>query len=394
MTPRARVVDRATLAGETLGLGTIRWGGRHGAAPRIRLTDRDLRLMALLYEVNFLSSSQLVLLGWDPVHLRAAQQRLKRLHDGGLLDRCRPASAAGNAEWNYLLSTQGWRELITHQIADDRHPPSALGSVSDIHHDLELAALILRIAIDAGAQSSEGLIESLPFTWQGPRSGRIESDRVPFECSTAARLRPDMPLHPEASCRGCLEPDATLIGAADGKRWGVLVEYERPERARKQTDRLRRYDRWLLDGWRRTHFATQSTPPGVVFITAYERSLRCLIETADEVLSAWYGHQHAGPREGIHAAREQILFSSRERILAGEWTMEQTPSLPPALRGHARVCRPRSLVYDLPAAFAGSPPHAPGEHEPADLRSASSDVAGAMLALQEAVPSQHADTLP
>jgi hypothetical protein len=80
-------------------------GRREDSAPALCLTDRDLRLMALLYDVNFLSTSQLVLLGWGERGERAGQARLKRLHDGGYVDRFRPVSERGSAEWNYRLSS-------------------------------------------------------------------------------------------------------------------------------------------------------------------------------------------------------------------------------------------------------------------------------------------------
>ena len=48
------------------------------------------------------------------------------------------------------------------------------------------------------------------------------------------------------------------------------------------------------------------------------------------------------------------MFTSRERVLAGDWTMERTPSLPPVLREYPGVCSPRSLEYNLALLFAGS----------------------------------------
>ena|SRR5437660_3535895 len=89
-------------------------------------------------------------------------------------------------------------------------------------------------------------------------------------------------------------------------------------------------------------------------VSSRERPLRRLIETADEALSAWYGDPRAGPRESTHPAREQILFTSRERILAGDWTMHRTPSVPPSLRESSGDCFARSLVYDLPTTFSGA----------------------------------------
>jgi hypothetical protein len=99
------IAHRALLSGEELSAGTIQWGRRKERPPRLALTDRDLRLMALLHGANFLSMSQLAVLGWDPSSERAAQMRLKRLHDGGYVDRFRPAHAYGRAEWNYRLAS-------------------------------------------------------------------------------------------------------------------------------------------------------------------------------------------------------------------------------------------------------------------------------------------------
>ena len=98
--------------------------------------------------------------------------------------------------------------------------------------------------------------------------------------------------------------------------------------------------------------------PGVVFVTSRERPLRRLVETADQVLSAWYGREDAGPREGTHPARERIFFTSRERILAGDWTMDRTPSLPPVLRVQPDACSPRSAAYEMPSMFANRSPQA------------------------------------
>jgi hypothetical protein len=161
-----------------------------------------------------------------------------------------------------------------------------------------------------------------------------------------------MRLHAEGSRRGYLEPDATLIGGSGENGWAILIEYDRTERPHKQKDRLRRYDHWLLDGWRQGRFATDSIPPSVIFLTARERPLCRLIETADQTFAAWHGHEHAGPREGTHPARQRVVFTSRERVLAEDWTMQRTPSLPPALREDRGICSARSLVYDLPSLFA------------------------------------------
>lgn len=353
MTSTTAVQHRVRLSGEGLSAGTVQWGRRAHPPPAIGLTDRDLRLMALLYDVNYLSSSQLVMLGWGASE-RAAQKRLKRLHDSGYLDHFRPIPEAGSAEWNYRLNSSGWQALAEQGRVPAEHPytPAAITSLSYTEHDLQLATLVLQIAQTATPAHTGGLIDRMPFRWQGPRTGRIErGEGGEFECSPAARLPEGTRLHPEGSRAGYLEPDATLTGQTGEDRWAVLIEYDRTERPHKQIDRLRRYDHWLLDGWRHTHFATHAIAPSVIFLTARERPLRRLIETADHTFSAWYGHEHAGPREGTHPARQRMVFTSREHILTGDWAMQRTPSLPPALRDNSTTCSPRSLDYNLPSLF-------------------------------------------
>jgi hypothetical protein len=352
-----------TLAGEGLSPRTLQWGRREEPPPTLCITGRDLRLMALLHDVNFLSASQLVMLGWGRSGERTGQARLKRLHDGGYLDRFRPASDSGGVEWNYRLTRLGWSALVARGMApgDCPYTPTVLTSISYTEHDLQLAALVLRIAQEAAGGPVGALLDTMPFTWKGPRSGRIETQETEHpERSPAAILPPGTRLHPEDSRRGYLEPDATLVRQSGEERWAMLIEYDRTERPHKQLDRLRRYDYWLLRGWRDGPFAADSIPPSVIFLTAYERPLRRLVETADRTFSAWYGKEHAGPREGIHPARQRVVFTSRERGLAGDWTMQQTPSLPPSLRKNPNACSPRSLAYDVPSLFGGSAPGLPG----------------------------------
>jgi len=189
-----------------------------------------------------------------------------------------------------------------------RYKPVAFTSISYTAHDLQLSSLILRLALAAGGSSADGLIEAMPFTWHGPRWGRIawpgprcrRIDRdwedeldldaddeldwgargeldldghVEVERSPAANLPDGTRLYPCQSRSGYLEPDATLIGGSGENRFAVLIEYDRTDRPHKQIDRLRRYDWWLLEGWRETHFATHSMPPTAIFVTSRERPL-------------------------------------------------------------------------------------------------------------------------
>ncbi len=95
--------ERAVQAGDGLAEQTIRWGRRDKPARGVALTARDVRLLALLYDVNFLSSSQLMLLGWGRAS-NAAGRRLRLLHEAGYVDRFRAPAAVGSNEWIYRIT--------------------------------------------------------------------------------------------------------------------------------------------------------------------------------------------------------------------------------------------------------------------------------------------------
>jgi Replication-relaxation len=311
----------------------------------------------LLYGANFLSTSHLTALGWGFSQERAAQMRLKRLHDAGYVDHFRPVSAYGRVEWNYRLTSLGFSALRLREcemVPDERrYTPAPLTSISYVEHDLQLASIVLHIAQEAAVDGQDAPIAQMPFRWLGPRNGHIEIDGDgETERSPAAQLLPGTHLFPAGSRTGYLEPDATLIGGSGEDLFAVLIEYDRTDRPHKQIDRLRRYDRWLLDGWRKGPFAAHAIPPAVIFLTSREGPLSRLIETADETFFASYGGEHTHPSEDTYPARERVLFASREQVLAGDWAMRRAPSLPAALREEPGVCEPRVIEYDLSSLFA------------------------------------------
>src|SRR6516164_2579067 len=106
----ASAAERAVNAGWGLSAAGIHWGKRPTVMKPIALTERDRRLLALLHDVNYLSASQLALLGWGG-DSTCARRRLRLLHDRKLIDKFRPARAAGSFEWNYRLTLEGWRLL-------------------------------------------------------------------------------------------------------------------------------------------------------------------------------------------------------------------------------------------------------------------------------------------
>lgn len=64
----------------------------------------------------------------------------------------------------------------------------------------------------------------------------------------------------------------------------------------------------------------------------------------------------APPEPERRKASWRTVFTSRQRILAGDWTMQRASSLPPDARDptSAGTCVPRPIAYDLPALFAAN----------------------------------------
>jgi hypothetical protein len=340
---------RSVRAGDGLSDHAISWGAREGPSRPVAVTDRDLRLLALLHDVNYLSTSQLTLLGWGR-DSNAANRRLRLLHAAGRLDKFRAPARVGSSEWNYRITRQGWQLLADRGLtSEERYTPAELHSISYAEHDLQLNGVVLHLAQAAAPPGDTGLIDRMPFAWLGPRTGRIEP--MPLDRpAQAPGLPPETRLHHEQSRAGYLEPDATLIGDREGQRFAILVEYDRTRRPHKQLDRLRRYDRWLLHEWEEGRYADHAMPPTLLLLTDQDGPLSGLVQAVDQALTAWQGPAHATVALGAHPARQRTILTSRVRILRGEWEMRRPPNLPPTVRSHAGP-PVRTIDYDLSGVF-------------------------------------------
>jgi Replication-relaxation len=279
----------------------------------------------------------MALLGWGG-DSSCARRRLRLLHDCGLLDKFRPAAAAGSYEWAYRLTVEGWQLLDGRGMCAEKkaYVPADLHSIAYVEHDLQVNALVLDIA--RRARSGDGpLLDAMPFKWHGPRRGEIdprEEGPRPGGCPLRASLPPVF--SPAGSRGGVLKPDATLIFGGADPRQAIMVEFDRAARPHKQLDRLRRYDWFLSDGWMNGRFAGHPIAPAMVLITLRESTLTALVRAADQVLGASRGGQDAAPEQRRYFGRERIVFTTRERILSGDWRMLRVPTLPSGIRGTDR----------------------------------------------------------
>ena len=324
--------ERAARAGSGLSAASIHWGRRGAASKPVAVTERDRRLLELLHDVNYLSSSQMALLGWG-ADSTCTRRRLRLLHDRGLIDKFRPAAPAGSYEWNYRLTEEGWRMLSDRGMSADRklYKPADIHSIAYVEHDLQVNALVLQIA--HRARTGEGpLLDAMPFGWHGPRSGEI-APREEQAPEGDSELRSRLPRFFHGGSReGVIKPDATLILGGQEPRRAVLIEYDRTARPHKQLQRLRRYDWFLTEGWTRGRFAHHPIAPILVFVTLYESALQALVRAADEILGASRAWPDTEGRPRLYVGRERVLFTTRERILSGDFRMLRAPSDPLELR--------------------------------------------------------------
>lgn len=128
-----------------------------------------------------------------------------------------------------------------------------------------------------------------------------------------------------------------------------MIEYDRTRRATKQLDRLRRYDWFLAEGWRESRYATLPHEPIVLVVCASERQLEPFVRAADGALTAWSGNDAQARRAyGFHPGREQVGFTTRDRLLAGDGELLQVPPTPPTERhGRDRACAPIGYTLEL-----------------------------------------------
>ena len=238
------ITQRALLAGEDLGAATIAWGRRPEPPPRFALTDRDLRLMALLYGANFLSTSHLTALGWAFSQERAAQMRLKRWHDAAIRGRL-PTGARlrARSSGNHRLTSRGFwglrdREMVSdeccghtrallHQHCDDQLRTTRRGSP---HHRAPHRRRRRRRWRGCPHRAERCFAGWVRATGTSRSTGTARQ--------SARRLRNCLRVHPlsRSKSHGHLQPDATLIGRIGEDSWAVLIEYDRTERS-PQADR-------------------------------------------------------------------------------------------------------------------------------------------------------------
>lgn len=354
-------------AGIDLAAMAIQWGQRPTEPPPLTVTARDLRLLRFLHDFNYATSSALAALFWGR-YASAVRERLKLLHDAGLVDKLRPrvGRTQGSPEWIYRLTETGWKTLAARGKPAEAAPykPAKLTSISYVEHDTLVSSLVTTLAAQAAAilRRTGPLIDAAPFTLLGPRAGTID----PRQERRAADASAGSDLHGRRvdlgdSYPGTLKPDATFLGTDHaGNRTAVMLEFDRTRRPLKMADRFRRYDWFLTLGWRESRYANLDIEPALLVVCDDDHHLQPLARVADLHVEAVLlpGPDSKASRE--FPGREQTGLTSRGRLLAGDDCIVQVASRREPRSGvssrqnflalPALFCRPIPKSNDEPSA--------------------------------------------
>jgi Replication-relaxation len=294
---------------------------------------RDLAIVRDVWRYKLLASAQLHELWWPGRTQRAAQKRLTRLFEAGLLERFRPVTRRGSYPWIYQLGPEGHR-LLRHAGligARQRYERRDIYDYTYVLHDLHLNSWVL---------AYRRLLKDALLEWDG------ETAIEPPQAARNAQLRLDDNWSVEglkAERPGAVVPDAMLEVArsdSDGSRV-FLVEYDRTTRVDKNYEKFRRYDTFLSWWWRHTHYGEQGEPPFVLFVCQNELHRDKFLNAADRDLTGRLWNASVDSSPAHYPGRLRTLFACEPDAHAGVLEAHRVPAFPP---GHPSRQGPRALT--------------------------------------------------
>jgi Replication-relaxation len=338
---------------EALSFRRVRQGGRAEHA----LESLDLEILLLVAELGHLLSSQIHRRFNPQRAATTTQRRLKRLADGGLVDRFQfHRGDGGGVPMCYVISAAGCRVLQEHghelgNAQGEQLGPIAAsqdertdGRLSQARHQLHVAAWALALSSLVGAPP--------PQLWgpgrsmlQPPRSnGPARAPLSPAELTLPGGRVPHDFLHRlrsgelvEAGRFESLRPDAVigLRGADGGQGLDILLERDDRIAAEGWLSKLERYDHFLA-GWSAhtsRYGANARAAALAVFICRDRPRARAAARRADGFLRASRAYAGEYPSSWEYPGRDRILFAAERDIHEGRLDSYGVPELPP----HART---------------------------------------------------------
>jgi hypothetical protein len=283
---------------------------------------RDAAIVRDVWRYKLLATEQLQELWWPAGSRRAAQRRLTKLFQAGLLERFRPVTRSGSYPWIYQLGREGHRLLQGAGLiaARQRYERRDIYDYTYVLHDLHVNSWVLayRRALDGALLDWDG-----ETAFEPPPRARNSQLRLDDNWSAEGLKAP----RPRT-----VAPDAVLeIARSDGDGSRLfLIEYDRTNRVDRNYEKFRRYDAFLAWWWRHTPLVDRGEPPWVLFVCQNEAQRDKFLGAADGDLTGHLWHPSAGASEQHYPGRRRILFACEADAHAGVFEARRVPGYPPA----------------------------------------------------------------
>ena len=283
---------------------------------------RDLAIVRDVWRYKLLATGQLQELWWPQATQRAAQKRLTRLFEAGLLERFRPVTRRGSYPWIYQLGSDGHRLLQGAGLI----PPRRRFERRDVYdytyvlHDLHVNSWVLAYRRQLG----EALVE-----WHGESA--IEPP--PPARNSQLMLGDNWSAEDLKLPQGrTLVPDAALeiTGTETQATHQFLIEYDRTSRVDKNYEKFRRYDAFLVHWWRQSALGDREQPPFVLFVCQNEAQRDSFLAAADRELTGHHWNPSVRYTADHYVGRRRILFACEADSHAGLCEARRVPPYPPS----------------------------------------------------------------
>jgi Replication-relaxation len=330
-----------------------------GTAAPGKLDAKDLQLLVTLAVFKHVLTTQLHRRHAGSNALTGTQRRLKKLADGGLIDRVQFHARDGGGAPMCCSITQAGREALAARLPPERVREASLSlsgaedassaALGAIRRDLRVAgwALALERALGGGPLrwvGADGAALSPPRTTRGetatpigPAHLRLPDGRAPHNF---LRAEPDgslVEVERFETVRPSLRLELAGARSASGSGGGdLLVELDDRCAALAWQAKLARYEHFLA-GWSlHTHrYGRQGVIPSVVFICRDRSRARECARQADGRLLASRAYAGEQPERWEHTGRQRIVFVAERDAHEGLLDGYAVPSSPPRLRAGA-----------------------------------------------------------
>lgn len=324
-----------------------------------KLDAKDLQLLVTLAIFKHVLSTQLHRRHAGSNALTGTQRRLKKLADGGLIERVQFHARDGGGAPMCCSITQAGREALAARLPQDRIQEASLrlsgaedasgATHGAVRRELRVAgwALALERALGGGplrwvgaagaALSPPRATRGESATPIGPAQLRLPDGRAPHNFLRAEPDGSRVEVERFETVRPCVRLELAGARSSSGGEGGdLLVELDDRYVAHAWQAKLARYEHFLA-GWsvHTRRYGSQGVIPAVVFICRDRSRARDCARQADRLLLASRAYAGEQPERWEYTGRQRIVFVAERDVHEGLLDGYAAPSIPPHLAAGA-----------------------------------------------------------